>query len=193
MGKRITAIRILLFFVCFLFALITTPLIHEFGHAIVPILKGGGIKEMSIFPIQIYPDFGKRVFYHSIGAYTVVDWPKGKTITQFDEGLMHFSGGGLTLFIASAAILLLWYLKPKKFFKIFLIIYAFEFLDIFRYCYLPLISPNLFTHAEPIEGLMEMGLSKVLAYLIVTISSGSILLLIIKYVRNYPFPKESLF
>ncbi|MBA4317663.1 MAG: hypothetical protein C0412_04615 [Flavobacterium sp.] len=193
MKIKIRLLRILLFFVCFIFVLFTTPFIHESGHALIPILKGGGIKEMAVFPIQIYPDFGKKVFYHSIGAYTLPDWPKDKTITQFDEGLMHFSGGGLTLFIASAAILLLWYLKPKKFFKIFLLVYAFEFIDIFRYCYLPLISPTIFTKAEPIEGLMEMGLSKFFAYLIVTLCSGTILYFIIKYIKKNPFPKVSLF
>lgn len=195
--NRTTLKRFIFLFIGCVFALYLSIIIHEFGHGIPAILKGGGISKIVIFPgYEVYPHFGKKEFFHLIQTgYSESNWPIGYKPNDFDLGLEKFLGSGLTLIISFVSVMLLWLLKPKGFLKFVLMIFSFLFLDILSYSLFPSIGlPNRIfigeINAEPVEGLKMMGLSKALALSLIIASVILIVILIWRFLKKFPFPKH---
>ncbi|PKL83377.1 MAG: hypothetical protein CVV24_05260 [Ignavibacteriae bacterium HGW-Ignavibacteriae-3] len=172
---------------------------HEFGHAILVLLKGGGISKIVVPPgYEVYPEFGKKEFLHLLqtGHFTTY-WPDKYEPSNFEYGFIKFYGAGFTLSISFVSVVFLWVFKPKGIKKNIIMIFSFFVLDIFTYSLFPMIGlpSRLFIgghFAEPVEGLMKMGLSKAFAFCSIMICVILIVILIFLFIKKYPSSKESI-
>ena len=178
--------RVLVFLCCLVAAMFFLSFIHEFGHSLPVLVKGGGITRMVVYGYELIPDFGRRS-HISLTGFTVPKWPEGYQPTNFWLGLMMFSGSGSTLLVAIIASLLLWIIKPKYILKNILVAFSFHSFDIFRYSFLGVLGSvhSVIHRTEPIDGLIMMGLSKQESLAIVLIAVTIVMTIVFIYLKKY--------
>lgn len=161
---------------------------HELGHSLVYVSYNMKIKQIVVFPgIELYPVFGKKIFYKSIvyGSVKLEDYTYPASAAQ--NGFALFMGSGLNAIMSILATVSLRLFKPKRIAAITLLFITLWIYDILIYSF-----NNDFRGAEPINGLVMMGLSSSLAYVaVISISFFSILSSIL-YVKNYLLEKDIL-
>jgi hypothetical protein len=190
---KMKAKQILIILCVVVIAILFNPVIHEFGHSLPPIVKGGGITRIVIFGYELVPDFGRRTHF-GLAAYCTPRWPPNYTPTSFWLGLMAFSGSGLTLLVALISSLLLWIIKPKRTLRNIFLILSFYCFDILTYSFFTFggLIHGSFSwreRAEPIEGLMLMGLSREASLAFVLIAVISVMTIVFLYLKKYPLEK----
>lgn len=172
--------------------LISIPIeitIHEFGHVLPFISKGGEVKKLVVMSHQIYPDFLAIDDSPERTSYSYATWPPEYDVKEYDIGLSEFLGSGFPMAISIFSILLLWTFKPKGIVRIILTVASLFVLDILTYSLLPqmgmphrLIAGSLY--AEPIEGLCKMGIPKVFALSVLTIVSFAVIGMLYFFIKK---------
>lgn len=186
-----------LFFIClFLAGTLINILLHEFGHCLPAISKGGGINRIVVLGYEIIPNFGLKTHFVITASFANVNWPTGYDPTEYWKGFQKLSGAGFTLLVSFISIVLLWLIKPKRILRFILLVLSFGFLDIFSYSFLPLfgLPHRLFVgakYSETVEGLMHMGFSKTYSLLLILFCVSVTVYLLICYLKKDPM-KENL-
>ena len=182
-----------LFFIIslFLVGFVTNVFLHELGHGLPAIFRGGGINKIFLFGYEIIPNFGVKTSFGLSFSFCQVNWPNGYSPTEYWKGLQYFSGSGFTLFVSIISLALLWSFKPKHILRYIFLILSFGFLDIFTASFLPLIGlpHRLFWGAqisEAVGGLVRMGFSKTLSLLLILFFVSVIVYFLFYYLKKHP-------
>lgn len=165
----------------FIFIGYLSLVVHELGHSLVYYSYNMKIKQIVVFPgFEIYPEFGKKIFYKKIvnGSVQLEDSYYPESIAK--NGLALFMGSGITAIIALLASIFLWVFNPKRIMALVLLFITLWVFDILAYSF-----NKSYRGPEPINGLVMMGFSSLMAYLIViTISLTTIISASIFVKRN---------
>ncbi len=74
----------------FLVGFVTNVFLHELGHGIPAIFKGGGINKIFLFGYEIIPNFGLKTTYGLSFSFCQVNWPNGYSPQNFGKDYNTF-------------------------------------------------------------------------------------------------------
>jgi hypothetical protein len=137
-----------------------TKIAHESGHALTARACGGTIHYVRLMPgIQVYPSLQRAPCRIVSVRYTDPPGP-------WRQGLVAFMGTGFTTLLAYLLLALLWRLRLSCHVRAALALIALLLAwDMVLYAVLPLFGLRRFIffggdHAEPVQGMLLMGVSK---------------------------------
>lgn len=169
--------------------ILTNIVLHEFGHCLPAIYKGGSINRIVVLGYEIIPNIGMKTHFGLV-AFASPNWASKNDPDNYWKGITKLSGAAFTLFVSFISVIVLLLIKPKRLLRYLLLIPAFGFLDIFTYSFLELFGlPHRLIvgriYAEPIEGMMQMGFSKTISLLLVLFFVSVVVYLLVNYLKNY--------
>ena len=176
--------------------ILTNIVLHEFGHCLPAIFKGGSINRIVVLGYEMVPNFGRSTHFGITANFSNVNWPNGNNPTEFWFGLQQLSGAGFTLLVSFISVLLLLLIKPRHILRIILLVLSYGVLDMFTFTFLPLfgLPHRLFAggiFSETTEGMIRMGFSKTISLLIILFCVSVVVYLLYYYLKEYSH-KENL-
>lgn len=170
--------------------ILTNIILHEFGHCLPAIMKGGSINRIIVLGYEIIPNFGARTHFGFSFSFSNANWPNGYDPTEFWIGMQQLSGAGLTLLVSFISVLLLLLIKPRHLLRYILLVLSYGFLDMFTFTFLPLfgLPHRLFAgrvFSETTEGMIRMGFSKPISLLIILFCVSIVVYLLYNYLKKY--------
>jgi hypothetical protein len=192
--KRIKFFRSIFIIGLIMIGIVTNIVLHEFGHTLPAIFKGGSIKRIVVLGYEIIPNFGVSTHFGFSFSFSNVNWPNGYDPTEFMIGLEQLSGAGFTLLVSFISVLLLLLIRARHMLRYILLVLSYGFLDMFTFTFLPLfgLPHRLFAggvFSETTEGMLRMGFSKTISLLIILFCVSVAGYLLYYYLKNISIKK----
>lgn len=160
--------NLLLLLLAAVIAVVFNFIFHEFGHCITIDQVGGKCEGVYAPPgVKIWPPSG-------IGDPYLGEWDNAMGMTVYEEaaptqaarGFVSLMGSGSSALVSFVALLALWILEPRGWWRTLLMIQALFFGDLLFYTILPEwfgLRHFFFiggSTAEPLEGAVNMGIER---------------------------------